>query len=75
MFHHHIFFPFFPGVFGWVVGALFLVPYFLPTIIAIIRGKNNAGVVVPAGVAHAMRVEGNEALPSKQVNVAPVYLP
>ena len=43
MFHHHFFFPFFPGVFGWIVGALFLVPYFLPTIIAIIRGKNNAG--------------------------------
>jgi dTDP-4-dehydrorhamnose 3,5-epimerase-like enzyme len=24
------------------------------------RGRNNAGVVVPAGVAHAMRVEGSE---------------
>lgn len=24
------------------------------------RGRNNAGIVVPAGVAHAMRVEGNE---------------
>jgi dTDP-4-dehydrorhamnose 3,5-epimerase-like enzyme len=24
------------------------------------RGRNNAGMVVPAGVAHAMRVEGNE---------------
>lgn len=24
------------------------------------RGRNNAGLVVPAGVAHAMRVEGNE---------------
>jgi len=43
MFHHHIFFPFFPGVFGWVVAALLLVPYFLPTIVAVMRGKANAG--------------------------------
>ena len=45
MYHHHIFFPFFPGVFGWVFAALLLVPYFLPTIIAVMRGKNNAGGV------------------------------
>jgi hypothetical protein len=43
MFHHHVIFPFFPGVFGWIVGALFLVPYFLPTIVAIMRNKTNAG--------------------------------
>ena len=45
MFHHHIFFPFFPGVFGWVLALLMLVPYFLPTIVAIMRGKRNAGGV------------------------------
>ncbi len=45
MFHHHIFFPFFPGVFGWIFAALLLVPYFLPTIIAVMRGKSNAGGV------------------------------
>lgn len=42
-FHHHILFPFFPGIFGWIVMAFLLVPYFLPTIIAIMRGKNNTG--------------------------------
>jgi hypothetical protein len=45
MFHHHIFFPFFPGVFGWIFAAFLLVPYFLPTIVAFMRGKSNAGGV------------------------------
>jgi hypothetical protein len=40
---HRTFIPFFPGVFGWVILAFCLVPYFLPTIIAIMRGKSNAG--------------------------------
>lgn len=43
MFHHHIFFPFYPGVFGWIIFTFLLLPYFLPTIIAIMRGKNNTG--------------------------------
>ena len=44
-FHHHIFFPFFPGVFGWIIMVFLLIPYFLPTIVAIMRGKSNAGGV------------------------------
>lgn len=42
MFHHH-FFPFLPGVLGWTIIVVCLVPYFLPTIIAMMRNNPNAG--------------------------------
>jgi hypothetical protein len=42
MFHHH-FFPFLPGVLGWTILVVCLVPYFLPTIIAMMRNSPNAG--------------------------------
>jgi hypothetical protein len=42
MFHHH-FFPFLPGVLGWTIIIVCLVPYFLPTIIAMMRNSPNAG--------------------------------
>ncbi len=42
MFHHHLF-PFLPGVLGWTILVVCLVPYFLPTIIAMMRNSPNAG--------------------------------
>jgi hypothetical protein len=39
---HHTFFPFFTGAFGWLFFVVFLVPYFLPSIVAFSRGKDNA---------------------------------
>ena len=42
MFHHH-FFPFLPGVLGWTIIVVCLIPYFLPTIIAMMRNNPNAG--------------------------------
>jgi hypothetical protein len=41
--YHHIFFPFLPGVFRLIIFVVFLFPYFLPTIIAFSRKKDNAG--------------------------------
>lgn len=38
----HIF-PFFHGGFLWTIGALCLIPYFLPTIIALMRDHPRAG--------------------------------
>jgi hypothetical protein len=43
--YHHTFFPFFSGAFGWIIFIVFLVPYFLPSIIAFSRGKDNAAGV------------------------------
>ncbi|HEV3325202.1 MAG TPA: superinfection immunity protein, partial [Puia sp.] len=42
MFHHHLF-PFLPGVLGWTIIVVCLVPYFLPTIIAMMRSNPNVG--------------------------------
>jgi hypothetical protein len=36
-------FLFFPFVFGWGITALLIIPYFLPTIIAIIRRSSSTG--------------------------------
>lgn len=43
--YHHTFFPFFSGAFGWLIFIIFLVPYFLPSIVAFSRGKDNAAAV------------------------------
>lgn len=36
-------FFFFPFVFTWGIAAILFIPYFLPTIIALIRRSNNSG--------------------------------
>jgi len=43
--HHHFFFPFFPGALGAILLFCCIIPYFLPTIIAFARKKDNAGGV------------------------------
>ena len=43
--YHHTFFPFFPGILGWIVLVVLIFPYFLPTIIAFARKKDSAGAV------------------------------
>ena len=43
--YHHTFFPFFSGAFGWLIFIIFLVPYFLPSIVAFSRGKDNAAAI------------------------------
>lgn len=43
--YHHTFFPFVPGIFGWIILVFLLFPYFLPTIVAFARRKDNAGGV------------------------------
>ena len=43
--YHHTFFPFLPGIFGWIILVFLLFPYFLPTIVAFARRKDNAGGV------------------------------
>ena len=35
------FFPFWPGAFGWIIFVFMLLPYFLPTIIAVLREKHD----------------------------------
>ena len=40
---HHLFFPWFPGTFGMIFLIFCIIPYFLPTIIAFARKKDNAG--------------------------------
>lgn len=42
MFHFH-FFHIFPGAFGWTIAAFCLIPYFLPTIVAMMRNHPSAG--------------------------------
>ena len=37
------FFPFMPGPLGWIIMVFMLLPYFLPTIIAMIRNHRSAG--------------------------------
>jgi len=37
------FFPFMPGPFGWIIFVFMLLPYFLPTIIAMVRNHSSAG--------------------------------
>lgn len=44
MYHHHVFIPFFTGI-GGLLLLIFVIPYFLPTIIAFIRRKDNAGSI------------------------------
>jgi hypothetical protein len=39
------FFPFMSGAVGWVIFVFFLFPYFLPTIIAMIRRNDSAGAI------------------------------
>jgi hypothetical protein len=43
MIYYHHFFPFLPGTFGLGVAIFLLFPYFLPTIIAIIRKHGSTG--------------------------------
>jgi Superinfection immunity protein/Short C-terminal domain len=43
--YHHTFFPFFSGALGWLIFVVLLVPYFLPSIVAFSRGKDNAAAV------------------------------
>src|ERR1700760_4981574 len=43
MFHPH--FHFFTGSFGITIGALCLIPYFLPTIVAAMRSHPNSGAI------------------------------
>lgn len=43
--HAQLLFFFFPFVFSWGIAAILFIPYFLPTIIAMIRRSNNAGGV------------------------------
>jgi hypothetical protein len=40
--HHHFFFPWFPGTLGVILLFCCILPYFLPTIIAFARNKDNA---------------------------------
>ena len=42
---HHFFFPWFPGMLGTFLLVFCIIPYFLPTIIAFARKKDNAGGV------------------------------
>jgi hypothetical protein len=41
--HPHFFFPWFPGTLGVILLICCVLPYFLPTIIAFARNKDNAG--------------------------------
>ena len=45
MHYHHFFFPFFTGTLGVFFLIFCIIPYFLPTIIAFMRKKDNAGGV------------------------------
>jgi hypothetical protein len=42
MYHFHVF-HIFTGAFGWLIAALCLIPYFLPTVIALMRNHPSAG--------------------------------
>lgn len=43
--YHHFFFPFWHGTLGMIFLIFCIIPYFLPTIIAFARKKDNAGGV------------------------------